>query len=170
MLPNGPFYRLKALKMISLTLIRPQLFDLKTLLLARHAQHVVLIHFPIGLFVTAVAFDLIGCWSNRRGFADAAYYNLLVAALSTIPVIASGILAWRLQLEGQRLKGTLLLHLILGCISGGLICLAWWLHFRSRKRKQRVPAYRFAIEAVAVLVVMATAHLGGFLSGVNTPS
>ncbi len=85
MLRDGPFYWSKVLKMISLTLIRPQLFDLKTLVLARHAQHVVLVHFPIGLFVTAVAFDLIGYWSNRRGFAEAAYYNLLVAALSIIP-------------------------------------------------------------------------------------
>jgi uncharacterized membrane protein len=34
-------------------------FDLKTALLAKPAQHVVLIHFPIALFVSAVAFDLI---------------------------------------------------------------------------------------------------------------
>jgi hypothetical protein len=34
-------------------------FDLKTALLAKHAQHVVLIHFPIALFITGVAFDLI---------------------------------------------------------------------------------------------------------------
>jgi uncharacterized membrane protein len=31
-------------------------FDLKTVLLAKHAQHVVLIHFPIALFITAAAF------------------------------------------------------------------------------------------------------------------
>jgi hypothetical protein len=35
--------------------------------------------------------------------------------------------------------------------------------------EQEPPAYRFAIEAVALLVVIMTAHLGGFLSGVNTP-
>ena len=33
-------------------------FDIKTVLLAKHAQHVVLIHFPIALFTAAVAFDL----------------------------------------------------------------------------------------------------------------
>jgi uncharacterized membrane protein len=33
-------------------------FDLKTVFLAKHAQHVVLIHFPIALFITAVAFWL----------------------------------------------------------------------------------------------------------------
>ena len=152
------------------SLVRPSPFDFRTLVFAKHAQHVVLIHFPIALFITAVAFDLIAYWTKRRTFADAAYYNLLVAALATIPVIASGIMAWQLQLEGQKLKGNLLLHLVLGSLSGALICLVWWLHFRPRRSKDEPPAYRLLIEAVAMLVVMASAHLGGFLSGVNVPS
>ena len=156
--------------MTLLSLMRPGPFDFRTVVFAKHAQHVVLIHFPIALFVTAVAFDLIAQWTKRRTFADAAYYNLLVAALATIPVIATGIIAWQLQLEGQKLKGTLLLHLLLGSASGALVCLVWWLHFRLRKRNDELPAYRFAIEAVTLLLVMATAHLGGFLSGVNTPT
>ena len=41
-------------------------FDLKIALLAKHAQHVVLIHFPIGLFLAAVAFDLMALWAKRR--------------------------------------------------------------------------------------------------------
>jgi uncharacterized membrane protein len=156
--------------MMSFALVRPNPFDFRTVVLAKHAQHVVLIHFPIALFITAVVFDFIAYWTRRRTFADAAYYNLLVAALATIPVIATGIMAWQLQLEGQKLKGILFLHLLLGSVSGALICFAWWLHFRPRKRNDELPAYRFAIEAVTLLVVMVTAHLGGFLSGVNTPS
>jgi hypothetical protein len=34
-------------------------FDLRTILLAKHAQHVVLIHFPIALFISGVVFDLL---------------------------------------------------------------------------------------------------------------
>ena len=120
--------------MTLLSLARPNPFDFRTVVFAKHAQHVVLIHFPIALFITAVAFDLIAYWTKRRTFADAAYYNLLVAALATIPVIATGIIAWQLQLEGQKLKGALLLHLLLGSASGALICFVWWLHFRPRKR------------------------------------
>ena len=156
--------------MTLLSLTRPNPFDFRTVVFAKHAQHVVLIHFPIALFITAVVFDLIAYWSKRRSFADAAYYNLAGAALATIPVIATGIIAWQLQLEGQKLKGNLLLHLILGTLSAALICLVWWLHFRPRKRNDEPPPYRLAIEGVALLVVMATAHLGGFLSGVNVPS
>jgi uncharacterized membrane protein len=144
-------------------------FDLKTAFLAKHAQHVVLIHFPIGLFITAVAFDLIAQWTKRRGLADAAYYNLLVAAISTVPVLATGLLAWQFQLEGQKPKGILLLHLVLACVSTMMIWLVWWVHFRSRRRNLYLPSYRLAVEVLAVGIVALTGHLGGFLSGVNGP-
>ena len=156
--------------MTLLAWMRPNPFDIKTVVLAKHAQHVVLIHFPIALFIAAVVFDLIAFWTKRRAFADAAYYNLLVAALATIPTLVTGIIAWQLQLEGQRLRGLLLQHFLLGILSGALICLVWWLHFRARRKMSEPPAYRFLIETIAVLVVIATAHLGGFLSGVNVPS
>jgi uncharacterized membrane protein len=145
-------------------------FDLKTVFLAKHAQHVVLIHFPIALFITAVAFDLIAQWTKRPGLAHAAYYNLLVAAISTVPVLATGLLAWQFQLEGQKLKGILLLHLVLACVSTVMIWLAWWVHFRARRRTVFLPIQRLALEVLAVGMVALTGHLGGFLSGVNLPS
>jgi uncharacterized membrane protein len=144
-------------------------FDLKTAFLAKHAQHVVLIHFPIALFLTAVAFDFIALWTKRRGLADAAYYNLLGAAISTIPVLATGVLAWQFQLEGQKLKGILLLHLVLACISTVMIWMVWWVHFRARRQTVYLPIYRLVLEVLAVALVALTGHLGGFLSGVNLP-
>jgi len=144
-------------------------FDLKTAILAKHAQHVVLIHFPIALFLSAVAFDFIALWTKRRGLADAAYYNLLGAAISTLPVLATGLLAWQFQLEGQKLRGILLLHLVLGCVSSLMIWLVWWVHFRARRRTVYLPGYRLAVEFLAVALVALTGHLGGFLSGVNGP-
>src|SRR4029077_10642759 len=102
-------------------------FDPKTVLVAKHAQHVVLIHFPIALFISAVAFDLVEHWTKGAGLKQATYYNLLVAALATIPVLATGILAWQLQLEGQKLKGILLMHLVLASVSTVIIWLVWWL-------------------------------------------
>src|SRR2546423_4885839 len=52
-------------------------FDPKTVLLAKHAQHVVLIHFPVALFISGVVFGWIGQWKARRGLQDAGYYKLL---------------------------------------------------------------------------------------------
>jgi uncharacterized membrane protein len=144
-------------------------FDLKMAILAKHAQHVVLIHFPIALFLAAVAFDFIAVWVKRRGLAQAAYYNLLAAAISTVPVLATGLLAWHFQLQGQKLKGILLLHLVLACVSTVMIWLVWWVHFRARRRTVYLPSYRLALELLAVGLVPLTGHLGGFLSGVNLP-
>jgi uncharacterized membrane protein len=144
-------------------------FDLKTALLAKHAQHVVLIHFPIALFISAVAFDFIAQWTKRRSLADAAYCNLVLAAISTVPVLATGILAWQFQLEGQRLKGILLLHLVFGCVSSVVIWWTWWVHFRARRRVEALPGYLLAVEFLGIGLVALTGHLGGFLSGVNGP-
>lgn len=144
-------------------------FDPKTVFFARHAQHVVLIHFPIALFITAVFFDLIAHWTKRRELAEVAYYNLLGAAISAIPAAATGILAWQFQLEGQKLRGILLLHLLLAGTSSLMIGLLWWLHFRARRAGDALPGYRLAIEFIAVALVALTGHLGGFLSGVNAP-
>jgi uncharacterized membrane protein len=142
-------------------------FDPKTVLFAKHAQHVVRVHFPIALFIVGVAFDMIAQWTKQRLLAVAAYYNLLVAAASTLPVLATGVLAWQFQLEGQKLKGILLLHLVLAWVSSALIWLAWWIHFRGRRRDAGLPNYRLLLELVAVAVISLTGHLGGFLSGVN---
>jgi uncharacterized membrane protein len=150
-------------------MMRVDPFDLKSALLARHAQHVVLIHFPIALFLVGVAFDFAGQWKRTIAFATVAYYNMTMAAISSVPVVATGLMAWRWQLEGQKLKGTLLLHLLLGLASSALIWLVWWLHFRGRKPEQTLSRHRLPLEALAAAVVALTAHLGGFLSGVNAP-
>jgi uncharacterized membrane protein len=147
-------------------------FDIKSVLLARHAQHVVLIHFPIALLITGVAFDFLALYGplakHRHTLAMAAYYNLMTAALSAVPAVVTGVLAWQLQLGGESLKGTLKLHLMLGIVSSLLIWLVWWLHLGTYRNPERsLPAYRLPIEVLAVGIIAVTGHLGGFLSGVN---
>ena len=139
-------------------------FDPKTVLLAKHAQHVVLVHFPIALFLTAVGFDAAAQWTKKPVFATVARYNMMIAAIATLPVMLTGLLAWQWQLQGHKLKGILLQHLVLGVISSILIWLVWWMH----RRASRI-AFRLPVELLAALMVAVTAHLGGFLSGINTP-
>jgi uncharacterized membrane protein len=146
-------------------------FELRSVLLAKHAQHVVLIHFPIALFTTSVGFDYVAQWTKNRTLAAAAHLNLLLAAISLIPVVASGFGAWQWALDGQKLKGVLLLHLVLGCASTALVWLVYWIHWRVRRTPAAaLPAIRLPLEAVAVVLVALTGHLGGFLTGVNGPS
>jgi uncharacterized membrane protein len=144
-------------------------FDLHYTLLAKHAQHVVLIHFPIALLITGAAFDFLSRWTKRPGLVEAAYFNFLAAAISTVPTLATGILAWRFALEGQKMKGILLEHMILAWTSSLLIWVIWLTHFRARRKSLPPPNVRFWIELAAVAIIALTGHLGGFLSGVNGP-
>ena len=146
-------------------------FDLKSALLAKHAQHVVLVHFPIALFITSFAFDLLAVRNKSRALARAAYYNLLGAAATALLAGSTGVLAWQLQLEGERLRGNLLLHLGLGASSAVLILvLAWWRHRQELAGTDSPTRAYWALAILAVLVVALTGHLGGILSGVEVPN
>jgi len=74
-------------------------FDIKTVLFAKHAQE--LVHFPIALFVVGVLFDLLARRTRRRGLAEAAYFNFLVAAISTLPVVVTGVFAGSSHSRGR---------------------------------------------------------------------
>src|SRR5205814_702922 len=107
-------------------------FDLKAALLARHAQHPVITHFPIALFIASVLFELLAIWRKNPVFASVAYYNLMGAAMTLPFAIATGLGAWRWQLEGSAVKGNLRLHLICALTSASLIFLLCWMRTRLR--------------------------------------
>jgi uncharacterized membrane protein len=146
-------------------------FDLKSALLAKHAQHVVLVHFPIALFISSFVFDLLAIWTGSRSLARAAYYNLIGAAITAVAAVATGVLAWQLQLEGQRLRGNLRLHLGLGASAAVLIwLLTWWRRSQERQHTSSLAVGYWAVAFLAVLIVALTGHLGGILSGVEVPN
>jgi uncharacterized membrane protein len=89
-------------------------FDVEAALLAKHVQHLVMIHLPIALFMTSLALDLLALWRRNRALATAAYYKLMAAAVATLPAVPTGLLAWKWQLGGARLKGNLRPHLLWG--------------------------------------------------------
>jgi uncharacterized membrane protein len=142
-------------------------FDPQAAMLAKHAQHVVLIHFPIALFIVGFIFDLLAQRLRRQDLEDVAYYNLLVAAIFSVPAVLTGLIAWQWLLQGHTLKGILLYHLVLGLASSFVILGSWWLHFSARRKFQAAPPWRLFVELSGVLLLMVTGHLGGFLSGVN---
>ena len=140
------------------------------MVLAKHAQHVVLIHFPIALLVAGVLCDVLAHWKKKRALKAAAEFNLWAAAILAVPVVATGLPAWQWQLEGQRLKGVLRMHLVLGSFSTILLWLAVGLRSREwKKSDSSLPAWQAIFELLCVLGIGLTAHLGGFVSGVNLP-
>jgi uncharacterized membrane protein len=147
----------------------PNPFDLKAALLAGHAQHPVIVHFPIALFIASVVFDILAIWRKQPILAKVGYFNLLGAAITAPFAVATGLGAWRWQLEGAMLKGNLRLHLICALTSLALVvglCLKRS-HIRAKNESLR-PSY-FAVLFVTLLMITLTGHLGGILSGVETP-
>ena len=143
-------------------------FDPRTILLAKHAQHVVLIHFPIALFITGVALDLLSRGNRTSQLAAAAYLNISIAAATVVPAALTGLLAWQFALDGKKLKGILLFHMVAASIAAVLLLTSWWVHWRSRRSgSQILPKLRIPVELLGVAVIGLTAHLGGFLTGVN---
>src|SRR5215472_1505590 len=104
-------------------------FDPRTIFFAKHAQHVVLIHFPIALFMTGVALDLLSRGKRTSQIAAAAYLNISIAAAAVVPAVVTGLLAWQLALEGKRLKGPLLWHVIAASVAALSVISAWWVHW-----------------------------------------
>lgn len=145
-------------------------FDPKSALLAKHAQHVVLVHFPIALFLTGVLCDVLGHWGRKRALKTVAEFNLWAAAITAVPVVATGIAAWQWQLEGQRLKSVLRLHLVFGACSAVLLWVVIWVRSTVwKKTDSTLPAWHAVLEFATVLAIALTGHLGGFVSGVNLP-
>jgi uncharacterized membrane protein len=143
-------------------------FDLKAALLARHAQHVVLVHFPIALFLAGAAFDLWAVWKKNSALALVAYYNVVAAAVAALPAVATGLLAWQLQLGGKTPRGNLRLHLTLALISSAGMWLVWHFHVRARRKiRPDLTEFRLSFEIATAILIALTGHLGGFLSGVN---
>ncbi|HMI52062.1 MAG TPA: DUF2231 domain-containing protein, partial [Candidatus Saccharimonadales bacterium] len=110
--------------------------DFRTILLEKHAQHVVLIHFPIALFLSGVGIDFWAQWMKRQELRAVARINFLLAAIATVPTVITGLIAWQWALEGKHLKGVLLLHLVLGLLSAMIIWWVWAIHFRARAGKK----------------------------------
>jgi|GEM_PF-269378 uncharacterized membrane protein len=144
-------------------------FDVKAALLARHAQHPVIIHFPIALFVASVVFELLAIWRKQPLLASVAYYNLLGAALTIPLAIASGLGAWQWQLEGAAVKGNLRLHMVCALSSALLIFLLGWMRRRLRMRGRSPRLAYFAVTGLALAAIALTGHLGGIVSGVEAP-
>jgi uncharacterized membrane protein len=144
-------------------------FDLKAALLAGHAQHPVIVHFPIALFIASAVFDLLAIWRKQPFLAIVGYFNLVGAAITIPLAIATGLGAWRWQLEGATLRGNLELHLIFALTSAAVIVGLCWMRLRLRARNRSPRISYFLVVALALLMVTLTGHLGGILSGVEGP-
>jgi hypothetical protein len=70
----------------------------------------------------------------------------------------------------QNLKNTRFLVQLSNSPWTGAIWLIWWLEFRARRKQRSGKSVAGLVFELATVVIVAfTGHIGGFLSGVNSP-
>ena len=155
--------------MNTMALVAANPFDLRAALAAPHAQHPVIVHFPIALFIMSAVFEVLALWRKQPALESVAYFNLLAAAISIPFTIVTGLLAWQWQLEGAALKGNLRIHLALAISTAAVILFLFWRRRRLRRDDTAPTAAYFTLLAIGLILITVTGHLGGILSGVEAP-
>lgn len=74
-------------------------FDWRAAVLAKYAQHVAIIHFPIALSTVEATFDGTAAWTKKEIFHDGGAVQFEDGGDCRV---LTGILAWQCPLEGQR--------------------------------------------------------------------
>jgi uncharacterized membrane protein len=133
----------------------------------KHAQHPIVVHFPVALFFVSLLFDVIGILRRNSALFTAGYLNLSIAALSAPVAVVTGILAWRIHFAGMALAGPLLQHLVLGVVTTILITAMWGVRRNLRKNagaegRELNTAY-FLMAGIGLITMILTGHLGGYL-------
>ena len=83
--------------------------------------------------------------------------------------IVTGLTAWQWQLEGARLKGNLLLHLIFAVSASAMIWMLCGWRVRQQGASKQLPGRFYFVFALGTFVLITLAgHLGGILSGVES--
>jgi uncharacterized membrane protein len=125
-----------------------------------HAIHPMLIVYPLGLFSTAVLFDVIRLVRGGGGWGEAAFYDIAVGVIAGLAAAAAGFIDWLAIRSGTRAKAIGLWH------GGGnflivvLFIISWLLRLPNPSAP---PLIAFVLALIAVGMALVTGWLGGEL-------
>ena len=125
--------------------------------------HVVIVHFPIALASCAVLADLLWLATRKDRFRDAGIYCLVLAAISALPTIITGlILAQGEEFVGNDLS-IVATHKYLGIASFVIAVLAAIVRLKCQRLEKRwLAAYCILMLALLVSISL-TGYYGGML-------
>jgi uncharacterized membrane protein len=128
--------------------------------LARHPLHPMLVVFPLGLFSTAVVFDIIYLVTNVPRWTEVAYYVVGAGLVGGLAAAVPGWVDWMAIPRRTRAKRVGLAHGIGNVIVVGLFALSWFLR---QPNPSLPPTGAIVAGVLGVVLVSATAWLGGEL-------
>lgn len=125
-----------------------------------HSVHVMLIAFPVGLFVTAVIFDVIHLASGTALWASIAYYMIAAGIVGGLVAALFGFIDYLAVPHDTRAKRLGRLHGLGNVVVVLLFLVSWWLR-RPEPSAPSTGALVFSFLGVAL--AGATAWMGGEL-------
>lgn len=128
----------------------------------KNGFHPAIVHFPIALFLAALLLDFIGLIRKDTHFLFAGWYNMILAAASSLAGVASGILA--MSLSGFPFKGTMREHILYAATAtvAMWIMVAMRVH-RHEKMNLVARVIYYALAVVGMLAISWAGHVGGVL-------
>ncbi len=126
--------------------------------------HVIVVHFPIALVFSAVLADLLWLATRKETFARAGRYCLVLAAISALPVVITGLAAAHTQQFVGDYLYIVAAHRYLGIASFVIAALAACMRFSCRQPMKKWWLVGYCILMLALMVSIAlTGHYGGML-------
>ncbi len=121
--------------------------------------HVVIVHFPIALAVCAVLADLLWLATRKDIFKNAGMYCLVLAGISALPVVITGLIkGWGWQ------SGIVTAHKYLGITSFVIAVVAAGIRLGCREGMKKWWLVGYCILMLALVICIAiTGHYGGML-------
>ncbi len=128
-----------------------------------HPIHQMLIVFPLGLFITAIVFDVLYFISDNARFAFVGYWNITAGIIGGLAAAVFGIIDFSAIPRGTRAWRIGFAHGLGNVALVALFIVAWLLR---RPDALHLPnAMAFTLEIVALGLGTVTAWLGGELVG-----
>jgi uncharacterized membrane protein len=92
-----------------------------------HPLHQLLIVFPVGLLLTAVAFELIALWNGSSELWTVSYWLILAGLVSGLVAAIFGFLDWRHIPSSTRANRIGIYHAAGNVLVLTVFALSWWL-------------------------------------------
>jgi uncharacterized membrane protein len=128
-----------------------------------HSVHPMLVVFPLGLFTTAVIFDLVQLITDNDTFSQVGFWNITAGAIGAVLAAVTGLADWTSIPSQTRAKAVGLRHGGLNAAALVLFVIVWAVRI---DRPGHTPGVgMFILEVIALGVASAAAWLGGELVG-----
>jgi uncharacterized membrane protein len=125
-----------------------------------HPVHPMLVVFPLGLFATSLAFDLVRLGGGGEGFSVAAFYMIAAGILGGLAAAVFGLVDYLAIPRHTRAKTVGAVHGLLNVVIVALYIASWGIRYGD---PAAASGGAILLSAVAVALALVSGWLGGEL-------